>query len=213
MTVEENLKLIEENRRIVKLAQDLEKLKAFSRQIRKAMGVPLNIDTSIVDTAISDISSGNIWQNQKFFGLNEPVFNIPVEGVVSRGYSIGIYPRITHQGIDFACKEGTIVYAAADGWVVFTGHHYRYGNLLILQHPGDYLTYYGHNRSLLVNLGEKVNAGQPVAISGNSGLSTAPHLHFEIRKRGVAIDPAYYIKELEQVQKLENDDGLGGEGE
>lgn len=213
MTVVENLKLIEENRRIVKLAQDLEKLKTFNRQIRKVMGVPLNLDSTVIDTVISEFNSDNIWQTQNFFGLSEPVFSIPVEGVVSRGYSVGIYPRITHQGTDFACKEGNIVSAASDGWVVFTGHHYRYGNLLILQHPGDFLTYYGHNKNLLVNLGEKVNSGQPIAVSGNSGLSTAPHLHFEIRKRGAAVDPAVYIKELEQVQKLENDDALGGQGE
>ena len=111
MTVVENLKLIEENRRIVKLAQDLEKLKTFNRQIRKVMGVPLNLDSTVIDTVISEFNSDNIWQTQNFFGLNEPVFSIPVEGVVSRGYSVGIYPRITHQGTDFACKEGNIVTA------------------------------------------------------------------------------------------------------
>ena len=213
MTVEENLKLIEENRRIVKLSQDLDRLKAFNRQIRKAMGIQLNLDTAVVETELEMPFDNTVWEKQSFFGLNEPVFKLPIEGVLSRGYKNGVYPSVAHEGIDFAVKEGTIINASTGGWVIFSGYHYRYGNLLILQHPGDFITYYGHNRSSLVSLGEKVTAGQPIAISGNSGQSTAPHLHFEIRKRGTAVNPAIYLKELEPSINLTKAAVSDGEGE
>ena len=195
-TVADNLRLIEENRRIIKLSEELRRLEAFNRQIRKALGVALELDSTYIDTGGVFTPQVDSWSMQVLPAMNQPIFQLPVNGLVSREYTTGVFPGQTHSGVDFAVAEGTLVTAAADGWVVFTGWHYRYGNLLIIQHSGAFLTFYGHNRSILVEIGEKVKRGQPVAVSGNSGRSTAPHLHFEIRRRGVAVNPYNLLSEL-----------------
>jgi murein DD-endopeptidase MepM/ murein hydrolase activator NlpD len=128
----------------------------------------------------------------------EITFQLPVEGTISQDFNEGIFPHRCHNGVDIAVPEGTLINATSDGWIVFNGWHQRYGNLLIIQHPNDYLSFYGHNQSILVEVGEKVRMGQPVAVSGNSGQSSAPHLHFEIRCRGKTIDPATLIPALKE---------------
>jgi len=193
-TLEDNLRLLEENRRIVKLSEELERLKSFNYQIRKAMGAAVGLDTTQTDTGIILIPQKEV--STPVLNIAEPIFKLPVEGFISRKQNYDLFPAQPHFGLDFAVPEGSIVNASADGWVVFTGWHYRFGNLLILQHSGDFLTYYGHNLSIIVDIGEKVQSGQPVAISGNTGRSTAPHLHFEIRRRGMAIDPESVVRDL-----------------
>ena len=191
----ENLKLLDENRRIVRLAEELEKLQTMDLQIRRSMGIALGLD-SVFDTTEVELSNSDFAFHNEIFAGCRVKFESPVEGLVSRGFSEGLFPQMSHSGVDLALPEGTLVNAAGDGWVVFFDWHHRFGNLLIIQHPGDYLTLYGHNRTILVELGETVSAGQPVAISGNSGKSSAPHLHFEIRHRGKPINPALLMPEL-----------------
>jgi len=193
-TLEDNLRLLEENRRIIKLSEELERLKSFNYQIRKAMGAVVGLDTTQTDTGIILVQQKEV--PTPIFNIAEPVFNLPVEGFISRRQNYNLFPAQPHYGLDIAVPEGSLVSASADGWVVFKGWHYRFGNLLIIQHPGDFLTYYGHNLSIIVDIGEKVQSGQPVAVSGNTGRSTAPHLHFEIRRRGLAIDPENIISGL-----------------
>jgi len=98
-----------------------------------------------------------------------------------------------HQGIDFAVKEGTNVAATAAGVVISAGWDDVLGNLIIIDHENGYLTTYAHNRELLAKKGERVSRGSVIALSGNTGHSSAPHLHYEIMKDGVAIDPAPYL--------------------
>jgi murein DD-endopeptidase MepM/ murein hydrolase activator NlpD len=98
-----------------------------------------------------------------------------------------------HTGIDFAVKEGTAVSATASGTVSFAGWDEYLGNLVIIDHGNGYLTSYGHNREILVKKEEKVTRGEVIALSGNTGRSTAPHLHYEIMKDGVPVDPAPYL--------------------
>ena len=193
--VADNLRLLEENRRIHTLAEELERLKSWDRQIRKALGASLEID-GLTDTAVFDIPR-EVFRNDGFFDYYNIDFRVPVEGLVSRGYQEQPFPWKSHTGIDLAVPTGTLINAASDGWAVFEGWHPRYGNFLLLQHPGDYLTFYGHLSSSLVQVGEKVAAGEPVAVSGNSGRSSAPHLHFEIRHRGGFLDPALLIPDLQ----------------
>jgi murein DD-endopeptidase MepM/ murein hydrolase activator NlpD len=98
-----------------------------------------------------------------------------------------------HTGIDFAVKDGTAVSATASGTVSFAGWDEYLGNLVVIDHGNGYLTSYGHNRELLVKKGDKVTRGEVIALSGNTGRSSAPHLHYEIMKDGVPIDPAPYL--------------------
>lgn len=99
-----------------------------------------------------------------------------------------------HRGIDIGCPRGSKVHAARDGKVIFTGYQGGYGLLVILQHPHDYYTYYGHLSRILVKKGDTVNMRDPVALSGNTGRTTGPHLHFEVRRGGVAINPGVLFR-------------------
>ena len=95
-----------------------------------------------------------------------------------------------HHGIDIAAATGTPIRAARTGTVVFAGRRGSYGNTVIVDHGGEQETLYAHADTLAVKKGDRVSRGQQIATVGSTGRSTGPHLHFEIRRRGEAIDPA-----------------------
>jgi murein DD-endopeptidase MepM/ murein hydrolase activator NlpD len=99
-----------------------------------------------------------------------------------------------HKGMDFAGKRGSGVIAVAGGVVTWAGKRSGYGNLVEIDHGGHYTTRYGHNQEVLVGIGDTVKKGQVIAKMGNTGRSTGPHVHFEVRRDGRAIDPARYIR-------------------
>lgn len=99
-----------------------------------------------------------------------------------------------HKGMDFAGKRGSEVVAVGAGVVTWAGKRSGYGNLVEIDHGGRYATRYGHNQQILVGIGDTVKKGQVIAKMGNTGRSTGPHVHFEVRKDGRAIDPARYIR-------------------
>jgi murein DD-endopeptidase MepM/ murein hydrolase activator NlpD len=101
----------------------------------------------------------------------------------------------THEGIDIAVPIGTPVRASGGGTVEAAGTDADYGLFALLRHPGGYESMYGHASRLLVEKGDDVSAGQVIAVTGNSGRSTAPHLHFEIRRQGQSLDPRAFVKE------------------
>lgn len=102
-----------------------------------------------------------------------------------------------HEGIDLAAPIGTPIFAADGGYVIYAGDAVRgYGNMVVLQHAEDLLTVYAHNSVLLVNTGDRIAAGQEIARVGQSGRATAPHLHFEVRKRQVPHDPLRFLPAL-----------------
>jgi murein DD-endopeptidase MepM/ murein hydrolase activator NlpD len=121
----------------------------------------------------------------------------PLEGsgYVTRGQIRPGNPGESHEGIDIAVPGGTPVRAAGGGTVKEAGADRDYGLFVLLRHPDGYETMYGHASRLLVREGEVVAAGQVIALSGNSGRSTAPHLHFEIRRSGRSLDPLALVKE------------------
>ncbi len=100
-----------------------------------------------------------------------------------------------HPGIDLAVPEGSDVRAAGGGRVESTGNDSSYGLFVLLRHPAGYETMYGHLSRVLVSPGDEVRAGQVIALSGNTGRSTAPHLHFEVRRDGRSVDPLSLVKE------------------
>lgn len=113
----------------------------------------------------------------------------PAQGFVTRGFEPGQY----HYGIDYAAKEGSTVIAAAGGHVIFAGWTGADGNMLMISHPGGLVTVYKHNKALLKSTGDPVRRGEPVALVGNTGRSSGPHLHFEVWKNGIARDAAEYL--------------------
>lgn len=119
--------------------------------------------------------------------------NPPVSGRVSSGYGMRHDPidgRLhAHNGIDIAVPEGTPVMPAAGGKVVYSGYAAGYGNCVIIEHDNGLTSLYAHNSVNYVKAGEVVDANKVIALSGSTGRSTGPHLHFEVRKKGSPIDP------------------------
>jgi len=115
----------------------------------------------------------------------------PVHGVLTSGF--GWRWGRMHEGIDLAVDIGTPVVAAAAGTVIVAGWLGGYGNLVVVDHGNGIATAYGHNTSVTVGVGQSVAQGQLVAYSGNTGHSTGPHLHFEVRVNGTAVDPLGYL--------------------
>ena len=113
------------------------------------------------------------------------------------------YPQLTsgfgwrwgrmHEGVDIAVSNGTPVVAAAAGTVIVAGWMGGYGNLVVVDHGGGVATAYGHNTSVTVGVGQQVEQGQLIAYSGSTGHSTGPHVHFEVRINGGAVDPMGYL--------------------
>jgi murein DD-endopeptidase MepM/ murein hydrolase activator NlpD len=121
----------------------------------------------------------------------------PIDGVVTSSFGWRIHPvfgdRRLHNGIDIAVEYGVPVFAAKNGTVGYAGWMEGYGLTVIIEHDDKYSTLYGHNSELLVAHGTSVSRGQPVALTGNTGITTGPVLHFEVRDRGRATDPLVYL--------------------
>lgn len=114
----------------------------------------------------------------------------PVEGFVTQGFD----PSRNHFGIDIAAQRGTPVYAPGDGVVLFAGWTYEDGNMLIIAHGGGYATVYKHNQTLLKNTLNTVKRGEPIALLGSTGKTSAGHhLHFEVWRNGVPQDPNDFL--------------------
>ncbi len=115
----------------------------------------------------------------------------PVSGPVTSGFG----PRWgrMHEGIDIAVPEGTPVGAAAAGTVIHAGWLGGYGNLVVVDHGGGLSTAYAHNSGFAASVGDSVSQGEVIAYSGNTGNSSGPHVHFEVRVNGTAVDPLGYL--------------------
>lgn len=134
--------------------------------------------------------------NLSAVGVTETV--TPALGWVSSDFGWREHPidggEKFHNGVDLAVNTGTDVLAFADGTVDFIGEDNSYGLYLQIRHAGGLTTLYAHCSELLVQQGQTVNAGERVALSGATGNTTGPHLHFEIRLNGVLMNPLYYIE-------------------
>ncbi len=137
--------------------------------------VTLDAGTS---SAAAGVQKATLYQIQK----SEPTGR-PVGGVLTQNYHPG------HNGLDFGVVVGTPVEATMDGKVISAGWNDQgYGNLVIVEN-GNYRTYYAHLSSIPVSVGDTVTTGTTIGLSGNTGNSTGPHLHYEIRKNGAVINP------------------------
>lgn len=143
---------------------------------------PRRVATKIADSAGSAASSavalaqGFIW---------------PARGRLSSGFG---WRRLRHHdGIDIASPYGAPITAARDGTVIFAGWYYAYGKTVILNHGNGLQTIYGHASRILVERGDDVKKGQLIAHVGSTGRSTGPHLHFEVRIKGRAVNPMKYL--------------------
>ena len=127
-----------------------------------------------------------------------PKGNPVKKGWVSSYYGYRIDPftgkKAFHKGIDIAGKEGTEVRSVADGIVTWQGNRGGYGKTIEIDHGNGYQTRYAHNKKLVVELGDKIERGQAIALMGSTGRSTGPHVHFEVLRDGKTINPANFLK-------------------
>jgi murein DD-endopeptidase MepM/ murein hydrolase activator NlpD len=141
----------------------------------------------------SMVSSMTVSREDTMEGRREVAYQMPVSGRLSSGFGNRYHPidkkTKFHSGLDLAVPTGTRVNAAAEGVVEFAGWNGGYGNLVVLRHPDGRQTRYGHLHKIMVSEGEKVSKGQQFAISGSTGKSTGPHLHFEVRENGQVVNP------------------------
>jgi murein DD-endopeptidase MepM/ murein hydrolase activator NlpD len=116
----------------------------------------------------------------------------------------------THMGIDYSAPTGTPIFSVATGKVVHLGYSGAFGNLIIIEHPGNYRTYYAHlsNYNVELQVGNEVRRGLEIGYVGSTGRSTGPHLHFELRKDGVYVDPYAPKTQLDLWSMRGGDSGL-----
>jgi murein DD-endopeptidase MepM/ murein hydrolase activator NlpD len=123
----------------------------------------------------------------------------PARGWVTSDFGVRVDPytaeRMMHRGLDIATASGQPVYAPSDGTVVFTGTESGYGKVLVIDHGYGVKTRYGHLSEIFAKLGERVKRGARVASVGNTGRSTGPHLHYEVRVNGIPENPRKFILE------------------
>ena len=144
----------------------------------------------------------------------QPVLNKDLRRMAS-GYGVRIDPvyrtKKFHAGMDFTANTGTDVYATGDGTVTYSGWMQGYGNTIMIDHGFDYVTLYGHLSKTIAKKGDKVKRGSIVGLVGNTGKSTGPHLHYEVRFKGKPQNPMnFYFLDLSpeeydrMVQMAEN---------
>ncbi len=121
----------------------------------------------------------------------------PVKGSITSNFGIRLHPvyhvPLFHAGIDFSVSEGTRVQCTGDGIVAYSGYEKGYGQKVTINHGYGYKTIYAHLSKSLVRQGQKVKRGDVIALSGNTGVSTGPHMHYEVHKNNVIVNPTAYF--------------------
>ncbi len=189
--------------------------KFYTENLKKVMdgASPVSIDsvisTSVVDGKLTASAKRELEskdsllrenvKNEERFGLTAgrervlPIegmhFFTPLKGVISQGYD-----RLLHPYIDITAPANSVVMSILDGTVIGAGWSDESGYSIQIQHSNDMVSVYKHNQKLLKKTGDKVSAGTPIALVGNTGsLTTGDHLHFELWYKGDAVDPTKYI--------------------
>lgn len=168
-------------------------------QIKELTKPPSNTDVAKESTKATELA------NTKPVGSSELArdigwqgrLSLPIKGRVSSSFGLRKDPftgRLAeHRGIDIAVKENTEIKPAGEGRVVFSAEARGYGNTVIIDHGGGITTLYAHNAKNLVKVGDKVTKDTPIALAGATGRATGPHLHFEVRKDGIPVNPGEFL--------------------
>lgn len=206
----DNRSLQSDMRQVGELAETVSRMKQVEKQLHAMLSPTIDVptkpvsDTEVRKAPVLTAASGleqtvvraalrglptsdvrlvpNIWPVGRFEGVVTQEFTVST-GTVDR----------SHTGIDIAASEGAIVTAAADGRVVFAGEDRDLGLVISIDHFGVYLTRYGHNSTMLIRAGDSVKKGQPIALVGNTGRSSGPHLHYEIWQQGTPRNPRDFL--------------------
>ncbi|MGE5583592.1 MAG: M23 family metallopeptidase, partial [Bacillota bacterium] len=137
------------------------------------------------------------YQSQNHVALGTGKYIWPVNGRITQMFGWRRHPilrkREFHTGLDISVPLGTEIAAADSGVVIFSGFNGGYGKMITIDHGSSFSTLYAHTSLILVDKGQTVTKGQIIAKAGSTGLSTGPHLHFEIRKNGAPVNPLNYL--------------------
>jgi murein DD-endopeptidase MepM/ murein hydrolase activator NlpD len=203
----ENERLRNYNAKVIEIEKSFRKNLEMVARIAKMAGIEIeniNPSPSMLSDSIGQDSSGTAIvaglpgdrvavSTEELEKMRTPKGR-PLYGWITRGFQPSSEGgKEKHEGIDIAVREGTPIVATATGEVTFSGWDKAFGNLIVLDHGDGYQTMYGHNQKNLVSKGQKVYKGDMIALSGNTGRSSAPHLHYEVMKDGAAVDPSPYL--------------------
>ena len=200
----------DEKRKIELLVKDISERKeyieakkrereAFLKKIREQKRyqqqviATLERESKEIENLIKRLASSKI-QKAKKGDLSWPVIGSVTSGFGMRRHPILGGAPLFHTGVDISASYGTPIRAAASGRVIFAGWYGGYGNMIIIDHGGNISTVYGHLSRIAVRSGEEVSEGDIIGYVGSTGLSTGPHLHFEVRVNGKPVDPMNWLK-------------------
>lgn len=222
-----NEHLQEDNKRVIVLSDKFYALEKEYEKVKSLLGVEPGVDLAsndhvrqkkpkLFDNIVPAVKTGlsatnhTFSENTKRFFLsprkskvhqyadNVPTL-LPVQGFLTQGYyKNGWFGAKNHTGIDIVAKTGSVIRAAGSGTIIFASWTYDLGNLIIIDHGDGMLSYYGHNQRILKPEKSFVKKGEPIALLGNTGRSTGPHLHFEIWKDGNPVNPKDYLVALNE---------------
>ena len=190
----------------VKVA-NLEEAESLVKKLNKKYEKEIKVKIGIVDVITTDKQSGvktiktakanltKTLDSKVKAALNGVKLTVtPLSGIItSRFGNMESIRSSGHSGLDIAAPKGTAIKVAASGTVIFAGYSGGYGNVVKVSHGNGVMTYYAHCSKLYVSAGQKVNAGDVVAAVGSTGNSTGNHLHFEVVKNGVSLNPQNYL--------------------
>ncbi len=162
-------------------------------------------DINLEDLKIkADKAINSVTEVKKFLLEQQDIYRStplgwPLKGNITSFFGTREHPKSGnedfHTGIDISASAGTEVRATADGIVIFSGYSGQNGNVVMLRHGYGFTTVYAHNQKNLVTVGQRVKRGDVIALSGNTGSTTGPHLHYEIWHNNKPINPLAYLKE------------------
>ena len=183
--------------------QDLQSPRMPVQQRRQQTG-EAPAETSSQMTDIERLQNSRYFLTEERGDYFDPDYlptGLPVEGFLTTHFQRGgWFGGRSHNGIDIAAKKGTVIRAAGAGIVILADWTPDFGNVMVISHGNGFVTYYAHALRLLAGQGHRVRKGQPIALLGSSGSSSAPHLHFEIWKDGVPIDPEKFIFAMQRSE-------------
>lgn len=159
----------------------------------------IRIDRAVKDTQLKEQGVLKLWEalSERQSLLNATPSIKPTRGWFTSRFGYRIDPftgkPVMHSGIDIAASPGTPIYAPADGVISYVGYESGYGKMVSIDHGYGVITRYAHNSRIFVEQGQRVSRRDVIASVGSTGRSTGPHLHYEVRVHGVAVDPMNYI--------------------
>ena len=197
-----SIPIVKEYLQITAINNEIKQQKEIIDNIDKTLediGVMKSYIESIITSDDKDIIPDN---NIRFMVTDNIPSTKPANGIISKGFDL----NILHFGIDIVNDESTPIFSVANGVVIYSDFSRELGNGVVIDHQNGYYSHYYHNEENFVKKNEKIDEGMLIAKLGNTGVSTGPHLHFEIWKDGQPIDPFTFFPDFsKKSDKFEED--------